>query len=81
MCCEVKLQRPIDENKMSKKTGPSHRLTFEEAVEVHKMIATGMLQSRIAAHFDVNSGRIAEVNTGKLHPGSREVAFGRSKAA
>ena len=57
---------------------PSHRLTFEEAVEVHKMIRVGIIQSRIAAHFDVNGGRIAEVNTGKLHPGSFEVAFGKA---
>lgn len=53
----------------------SHTLSFAEAVEVHRMIAAGMLQSRIAAHFDVNSGRISEVNTGKLHPGSYEAAF------
>ena len=60
---------------------PSHELTFEEAVQVHLMIWAGELQSRIAAHFDVNSGRISEVNTGKRHPGSREEAmkrFGRA---
>ena len=55
----------------------SHRLTFDEAVEVHKMIRDGIIQSRIAAHFDVNGGHTAEVNTGKLHPGSYEVAFGK----
>jgi hypothetical protein len=57
---------------------PSHKLTFDEAVEVHQMIRAGILQSRIAAHFDVNGGRIAEVNTGKLHPGSYAVAFGKA---
>jgi predicted XRE-type DNA-binding protein len=58
----------------------SKLLTFEDAVEVHRMIASGMIQSRIAAHFDVNGGRISEVNTGKLHPGSYEAAF-QTKAA
>ena len=62
---------------MKNSNGPSHRLTFDEAVEIHKMIREGVIQSRIAAHFDVNGGRIAEVNTGKLHPGSYEVAFGK----
>lgn len=62
---------------MTRNKSVSHRLTFSEAVEVHKMIRDGIIQSRIAAHFDVNGGRIAEVNTGKLHPGSYEVAFGK----
>lgn len=53
---------------------PSRRLAYEEAVQVHLMLMDGWLQSRIAAHFDVNSGRISEVNTGKRHPGSREEA-------
>ena len=56
----------------------SRVLTFEEAVEIHKMIAAGVIQSRIAAHFDVNGGRISEVNTGKLHPGSFQAAFGKA---
>lgn len=30
------------------------------------MIADSWLQSRIAAHYDVNPGRISEINTGKL---------------
>lgn len=62
------------------KAKPCHKLTFEEAVEVHKLIQQGWLQSRIAAKFDTNSGRISEVNTGKRHPGSREVALGLSEA-
>ena len=59
---------------------PSHTLTFEEAVEVQKMIKDGIIQSRIAAHFDVNGGRISEVNNGKLHSGSYEAAFGNKAA-
>ncbi|MBN9256936.1 MULTISPECIES: hypothetical protein [unclassified Mesorhizobium] len=56
-------------------TPPSHKLTFDEAIRVHLMIWNGELQSRIAAHFDTNSGRISEVNTGKRHPGSRQAAL------
>jgi aromatic ring-cleaving dioxygenase len=65
---------------MSRYLRVSRELTFEEAVEVHKMIDAGIIQSRIAAHFDVNGGRISEVNTGKRHKGSYEVAF-KKKAA
>jgi hypothetical protein len=60
---------------------PSHKLTFDEAVQVHLMIWAGELQSRIAARFDTNIGRISEVNTGKLHPGSREEAAKRFRSA
>lgn len=61
---------------------PSHRLTFEEAVEVQIRILRGELHSRIAPDYDVNSGRISEVKTGKLHPGSYEEALQRlGKAA
>lgn len=61
---------------------PCHVLTFEEAVEVHLLIMAGWLQSRIAAKFDTNSGRISEVHTGKRHPGSYAEAMRRfSKAA
>ncbi|WP_375566403.1 hypothetical protein [Oceaniradius stylonematis] len=60
-------------------TRGSYTLTFEDAVRVHHMIWDGVLQSRIAALFDVNSGRISEVNTGKLHPGSRDVAMANYK--
>jgi hypothetical protein len=60
---------------MSRYNRVSRELTFDEAVEVHKMIAAGVIQSRIAAHFDVNGGRISEVNTGKRHAGSYAVAF------
>lgn len=61
---------------------PSHQLTFDEAVEVHLLLMDGWLQSRIAAKFDTNSGRISEINTGKRQPGSFQVALGRrGKAA
>lgn len=44
---------------------PSRRLTHDDAIQVRRMIADGWLQSRIAAHFDVNPGRISEIHTGK----------------
>ncbi|QGA55894.1 hypothetical protein [Brucella sp. 2280] len=56
---------------------PSHTLTFEDAVQVHLMLMKGELQSRIAAKFDTNGGRISEVNTGKRHPGSKDEAIRR----
>ncbi len=56
---------------------PSKSLTFEDAVNAQLMLMKGKLQSRIAAHFDVNGGRISEINTGKLHPGSRSEALKR----
>lgn len=67
---------------MAKIGSPSHTLTFDEAVQIHLMIWAGEIQSRIAARFDVNIGRISEVNTEKLHPGSRAEAMKRfGKAA
>ncbi|MGB3503168.1 MAG: hypothetical protein WBA44_16215 [Mesorhizobium sp.] len=62
---------------MAKIGKPSYRLTFEDAVAVQMMIMSGELQSRIAAAFDTNIGRISEVKTGKLHPGSHEEAVKR----
>lgn len=59
----------------------SHKLTFEEAVEVHLRLAAGEMYSRIAARFDVNQGRIADVKFGRLHPGSAEEAQRRRLAA
>jgi hypothetical protein len=53
---------------------PSHHLTFEEAVDVHMRLAAREIYSRIAARYDVNQGRIADVKFGRLHPGSYEEA-------
>jgi len=44
---------------------PSRKLTDADAARIKKMLREGHLQSRIAATFDVNGGRIAEINTGK----------------
>lgn len=53
---------------------PAHVLTFDEAVQVWLMHWDGWIQSRIAAHFDTNQGRVSEVLSGDRQPGSREEA-------
>ena len=60
---------------------PCHRLTFEEAVEIQIRLHRGEMYSRIAAKYDVNQGRVADVKFGRLHPGSRDEAFRRRLAA
>ena len=59
---------------------PSHRLTLEEAVEIQLRLMRGELYSRIAADYDVNQGRIADVKFHRLHPTSYAEAL-RRKAA
>lgn len=60
----------------------SYVLTYDDAVQVHLMIKDGWIQSRIAAHFGTNQGRVSEVNTGKKFPGSYgEACSRRSEAA
>jgi predicted XRE-type DNA-binding protein len=46
------------------------RLTFADAVEIQRLIRQGVYQHRIAARFDVNQGRVAEIKKGDLFPGS-----------
>lgn len=58
---------------------PSHRLTFEDAINVWMMAWDGEIQSRIAARFDVNGGRVNEVLKERKHLGSRSEALKRSK--
>ena len=60
---------------------PCHKLTFEEAVQIHIRIMNGEKYSRILPDYDVNQGRISEVKTGKLHPGSYEEALRRRPRA
>ena len=47
---------------------PSRKLTEEDAAVIKKRLKLGEFQNRIAADFDVNPGRIAEIKTGKLFP-------------
>ena len=44
---------------------PSKRLTEKDAKIIKRRLRQGDMQSRIAADFDVNIGRISEINTGK----------------
>lgn len=50
--------------------------TFDEAIEVHKLVKRGFPNSQIAGLFQTNQGRISEIRTGKRHKGSYEIAFG-----
>jgi hypothetical protein len=68
------------ELRMSKRS-VSHRLTFEEAVDVHLRLLDGEIYSRIAASYDVNQARVADVKFGRLHPGSYDEAMRRRQAA
>jgi len=56
---------------------PSRRLTFEDAVEIWLRILRGEFLNRIAADYDVNPGRVAEIKKERRFPGSREVALKR----
>ncbi len=44
---------------------PSRVLTREQVAIIKKMLREGHFQNRIAAMFDVNPGRISEINTGQ----------------
>jgi predicted XRE-type DNA-binding protein len=44
---------------------PSRKLTEADAAQIKKLLQQREIQSRIAAQFDVNGGRISEINTGK----------------
>ena len=52
----------------------SRRLTFEDAIEIIRRRWLGESQHGLAAAFGVNPGRIAEVLSGKLHPGAADFA-------
>jgi hypothetical protein len=53
---------------MKKAKTPSKKLTLEDANEIWRLWREGELQSRIAARFDVNQGRVSEVVNGKAFP-------------
>lgn len=58
---------------------PSRKLTFHDAIDIWAMHRQGWIQSRIAAKFDVNQGRISEVLSGKSHLGSENYGSECSK--
>jgi len=53
---------------------PSHKLTFDDAVQTWLRVWSGEFQHRIAASFDVNPGRISEVIKERIHAGSQAIA-------
>lgn len=53
---------------------PTHRLTFEDAVDIWKRFWAGEYQHRIAAALNVNQGRVNEVLKGRKFPGARDIA-------
>ncbi len=61
---------------MSIDRSPSKRLTLEDAIEVWRRARSGEFQNRIAAHFDVNPGRINEILKGRKYPESQRLALG-----
>lgn len=61
-------------NENATNNGPSYRLTEQDAVEVWIRHWSGEYQNRIAAHFDVNPGRINEIIKGRRFPGSEQIA-------
>lgn len=60
---------------------PCYKLTFEDAVTIHLRLMAREFYSRIAADYDVNQGRVADVKMGRLHPGSYAEALRRRRAA
>jgi hypothetical protein len=56
---------------------PCHKLTFEEAVQIHLRLMNGEFHSRIAQDFDVNQGRISDIKFRRKHPGSYDEAVRR----
>ena len=66
---------------MSAHKQTSNKLTYEDAVQIHLMIRDGWIQSRIAAHFGTNQGRVSEVHTNQLFPESYEEALRRRSEA
>lgn len=49
---------------------PSKPVTLDMAKQIHALANRGWLQSRIAAKFDINQGRVSEVLNGKRWPDS-----------
>jgi hypothetical protein len=58
---------------------PSHRLTFEEAVQVWLLYWQGHFQNRIAAMFDTNPSRVNDVIKERKHAGSKVEALRRKR--
>lgn len=55
-------------NRRQSNRRPSYKLQPGDVPRIKRRLLDGELQSRIAADYDVNSGRISEINTGKTFP-------------
>jgi hypothetical protein len=53
----------------------SRTLTLEDAIEIWRRRWLGTAQHVLAAAYDVNPGRIAEVLTGKKFPTAKDIAL------
>jgi hypothetical protein len=53
----------------------SHRLTEKDAVKIWRRRLAGEAQHVLAAVYQVNPGRIADVLAGRLHLNARNVAL------
>ena len=51
---------------MKQKASPT--VTREMAAQIKAMKGRGLFNHQIAAHFEINQGRVSEVMTGKLFP-------------
>ncbi|MBV2187006.1 MAG: hypothetical protein KUL88_20995 [Rhizobium sp.] len=65
---------------MNDKDRPSPTLTFDDAVQIWLCHWNGEFQNRIAAHLDVNPGRVNEVLKERKFIGSREAALQKRSA-
>jgi len=61
----VAAQTPKEYDMRRSNRQPSRRLTESDARDIKRRLRRGDMQSRIAADYDVNIGRISEINTGK----------------
>lgn len=55
----------------------SDTLSAEDVAVVKTLLYMGFQQKRIAALFDVNQGRIAEINNGRVHVGVDRLSMSR----
>ena len=61
------------------KDSETYHLSFDDAVQIWHRHWEHEYQHKIAASYGVNQGRISEVLSGKLHPGSRGEAAKKHK--
>jgi len=66
---------------MNENDPPSHRLTFDDAVDIWLRHWAGEYQHHIAASYRVNPGRVNDVLKGRKHAGSEQVAASKRRAA